>query len=221
MIRLRNAVLAVSTVLFVAGCSTDDDRTTGQAPGEAGSASGQTSPSTTESPPPPPLVPLPPLVSGPSGDGAGPTPAPGTASEQPARPPASLPQRVSESGPATVPRAPGPTTPARPAPSASVGPQQSSIRLSAGVALPQTLPTGTAMSFSVDYQFTQGAPNPSWRYVWVVEPSNGPPAKIGVRLQERGTLQAFVLQLRPEHGPFESHIEDGQGSQLSRSIQLQ
>jgi hypothetical protein len=89
------------------------------------------------------------------------------------------------------------------------------------VALAQSLPTGTAMGFSVDYQFAQGEPNPSSRYLWVVEPSNGPPAKIGVRLQEHGTLQTFVLQLRPEHGPFKSHIEDGQGSRLSRSIPLQ
>jgi hypothetical protein len=88
------------------------------------------------------------------------------------------------------------------------------------VALAQTLPTGTAMGFSVDYEFTEAGPNPSSPYLWVVEPSRGQPVKMGVSLRERGTLQTFVLQLRPEHGPFKSHIEDGHGNRLSQSIPL-
>jgi len=215
MIRLRNAVLAVSIVLFAVGCSPDDRNATGHGHGGAGSASDRTVLPTTESPPLPPPPPPPPPASGAGGERAGPIPVPETASKQPASPPVPRPQPAS--APATVLQAPGPTTPAR---SARVGRQPSSIRLSGGVALAQTLPTGTAMGFSVDYQFAQGGPNSSSRYLWVVEPSKGPPAKMDVRLQERGTLQTFVLQLRPEHGPFKSHIEDGNGSRLSRSIPL-
>jgi hypothetical protein len=37
---------------------------------------------------------------------------------------------------------------------------QPAIQLSAGVALPQTGPDGTLMSFSVDYAFLQGEPVP-------------------------------------------------------------
>ena len=77
------------------------------------------------------------------------------------------------------------------------------------------------MGFSAEYQFTQGGPNPSSSYFWVIEPSNGPTAKLKVRLQDRGTLPlVFVPQFRPENGPFQSHIEDGEGNQLSPSIPL-
>jgi len=94
------------------------------------------------------------------------------------------------------------------------------IRLSAGVALPQSLPTGTTMGFSIDYQFTQGRPSPSSPYAWVIEPSRGQPVKQPVQLRERGTLQGFVPGLRPEHGPFKTHIEDAQGNRLSASAPL-
>ena len=95
-----------------------------------------------------------------------------------------------------------------------------SIRLSAGVALPQSLPTGTAMGISVDYAFAAGQPLPSLSYVWVIEPAKADPVKQPVQLSQSGTLQAFFTQLRPEHGPFHAHIEGSDGTRLSRSISL-
>jgi len=76
------------------------------------------------------------------------------------------------------------------------------------------------MGFSVDYQFTQGEPSPTSPYFWVIEASKGQPVRQEVRLSQRGTLQGFALQFRPENGPFQSHIEDADGNRLSRSIPL-
>ena len=96
-----------------------------------------------------------------------------------------------------------------------------SIDLSAGVALPQSLPTGTAMGMSVDYRFTAGEPQPSRQYVWVIEPAMGDPVRQPVRLSTRGTLQAFFPQLHPRNGPFQAHIESPDGSRLSNSVSLE
>ncbi len=95
-----------------------------------------------------------------------------------------------------------------------------SIELSAGTALAQTLPTGTAMGFSVDYRFTNGQPDPTAAYLWVIQPADGQPLAKPVRLQSRGTLQDFAPQLRPENGPFHTHIEDQRGARLSESHRL-
>ena len=126
-----------------------------------------------------------------------------------------------ESQPATgnPPEASPPPASPRP-PRAPQRPAGPSIRLSAGVALPQSLPTGTAMGMSVDYAFTAGQPQPSLSYVWVIEPAKADPVRQPVELSQRGTLQAFFTQLRPEHGPFNAHIEGSDGSRLSRSVSL-
>ena len=128
---------------------------------------------------------------------------------------------VEERQPATS-KPPEPSRlPASPPPaSAPQRPAGPSIRLSAGVALPQSLPTGTAMGISVDYVFTAGQPLSSQRYVWVIEPAKADPVKQPVQLCQSGTLQAFFTQLRPEHGPFQAHIESSDGSRLSTSISL-
>ena len=110
--------------------------------------------------------------------------------------------------------------PSDPSPPISPGPQQPSIDLSAGVALPQSLPVGTVMSFSVDYEFTRGQPNPSSPYAWVIIPAKGRPVRQPVPLKPRGTLQGFVQGLRPEHGPFQTHIEDVSGNRLSQTVPL-
>ena len=115
--------------------------------------------------------------------------------------------------PVSPPASPPPTrTPQRP-----TGP---SIRLSAGVALPQSLPTGTAMGMNVDYTFTAGQPLPSRPYVWVIESAKAGHVKQPVPLSQSGTLQAFFTQLRPQHGPFNTHIESSDGSRLSKSVPL-
>ena len=93
------------------------------------------------------------------------------------------------------------------------------IRLATGVALAQTGPDGTLMSFSVDYQFTAGEPNAAG-YVWVIERAQGAPARQPVRLARQGTLPALIPGWRPEEGPFRSHIEDPSGNRLSASIEM-
>ncbi|MCS7236756.1 MAG: hypothetical protein NZ899_00620 [Thermoguttaceae bacterium] len=94
------------------------------------------------------------------------------------------------------------------------------IQLSAGVALPQLLPTGTAMGFSVDYRWVQGEPEPNAPYFWVIESAGAPPVRQPVRLDRQGTLQGFVLDLRPEHGPFQTYLTDRVGRRLSPTIPL-
>ncbi|GEM_PF-1295106 len=94
------------------------------------------------------------------------------------------------------------------------------IQLSTGVALAQTLPTGTAMGFSVDYRWVGGQPAPGATYFWVIRAASGPTVRQPVQLQSQGTLQGFALDLRPEHGPFECHLEDYRGQALSPSIPL-
>ncbi|MGQ9575610.1 MAG: hypothetical protein ACUVUC_09855 [Thermoguttaceae bacterium] len=89
------------------------------------------------------------------------------------------------------------------------------IDLSAGVALPQATIDGTKMGFSVDYQFVQGEPHPSVPYVWVIQRAEGQPARLPVRLQAKGTLMAPVVPWRPEHGPFQTFIEDSSGRRVS------
>jgi hypothetical protein len=82
------------------------------------------------------------------------------------------------------------------------------VKLSAGVALPQSLPQGTVMTFSVDYQFVQGAPDSAGQYLWVIEPAQGKPVEVAVQLEPEGTLQWFAEALRPENGPFQSHLAE-------------
>ena len=106
-------------------------------------------------------------------------------------------------------------------PSASTDPWgPNTIRLSAGVALAQTLPTGTAMGFSVDYQFTANQPTGPIPLLWVIQDGKGHSVKQPVQMASRGTLQGFVTQFRPEHGPFNCHIEDKSSNRLSKSIAL-
>ena len=144
-------------------------------------------------PPPPPLLPHPSSTSGVPGSAST-----GQAIAQPQPPPSAMPV-VSE--PQTL----------------SAG--QQSIRLSAGVALPQTGPEGTLMSFSVDYEFTQGKPSSSG-YVWVIERTHGVPARQSVQLAKQGNLPILIQGWRPEDGPFQTYMEDRSGNRLSALIEL-
>lgn len=99
------------------------------------------------------------------------------------------------------------------------------IRLSAGVALPQTGPEGTLMSFSVDYQFTRGTPEPSSTYLWIIERQDGPPVELPVRpIEFRGTMQALAGSWRPEQGPFRARFDEvtaaGSRRPVSASVDL-
>jgi hypothetical protein len=147
-----------------------------------------------------------------------PRPGPGTlppgTSAAAASPPASAPPNP----PVSSPPAAAPQPSASNLPSVAAQPQ---VRLSAGVALPQTLPDGTAMGFHVDYQFVQGQPpsNSQNRYFWVIRRAQGQPARLGVQLQQKGELDTFI-PWRPEEGPFQSHIEDQSGRKISDSIDM-
>jgi hypothetical protein len=99
------------------------------------------------------------------------------------------------------------------------------VRLTAGVALPQSLPTGTAIGFSVDYEFAADGPQPSYRYLWVIRAAQAELAwETPVRLNAQGTLQAFVQQWRPEQGPFEASLvevrPDGARRRISAPVPL-
>lgn len=201
--------LLLAAVLVVGGCSGGVEDLVARPAAEKGDDAASNPP-----PSPPPLPPPPPPARGPVGDEPD---AAKSENERPVESPAVPPV-------ASVPEAPpaqAPVPPAAKPQAAPPSPGAPSIRLSAGVALPQTLPTGTAMGFSVDYEFTQGRPNPSSPYFLVIEAAKGQPLPIKVpRMTSKGTLSGFVRGWRPEHGPFEGHIEDAGGNRLSRSIPL-
>jgi hypothetical protein len=97
-----------------------------------------------------------------------------------------------------------------------------SIHLSAGVAVPQSLPTGTQMGMSVDY-VCRGSLHRSSRYLWVITAA-GQEIFTEVKLQEKGNLAAFVM-LRPEDRPFSSRIDevrpDGKRVRISNVAPMQ
>lgn len=192
-------LILMTAVLFASGCSSDVEDLVSRPVAERPDAP----PSRQPSPPPPPP---PPPAQGPAGDQSD---ARSGEYQGPVQPPAVRPTIPPAANPPAAPPSAGPTA------------AQPWIRLSAGVALAQTLPTGTAMGFSVDYEFTQGRPNPSSRYVWVIEPAKGQPVKFAGPLANKGTLQVFVPHWRPENGPFRTHIEDTEGNRLSPSIPLE
>jgi hypothetical protein len=90
-----------------------------------------------------------------------------------------------------------------PAPDTRVG----RIRLSAGVALPQSLPQGTTVMCSMDYEWVEGSPQQGCEYSWVVELGNGKPvagpAKVNRR---RGTIEIILNGIKPDQGPFKGAI---------------
>jgi len=159
-----------------------------------------------------------PPAAGPDGEAAelGPTEGPGAEQASAPSVPPSQTDAVGQTPvePVAPKPRPAPSTPSRPAPS-----QRPAIKLSAGVAVPQSLPTGTAMGFSVDYQFIAGRPASS-PYAWVIQPGKGQVAKQPVQLQPQGNLRMFIPQFRPENGPFRTHIEDARGNRLSPSMLL-
>jgi hypothetical protein len=111
----------------------------------------------------------------------------------------------------------------RPTPNPSANrPLRFIAKLSAGTALPQTLPTGTAMGMSVDYVLQGELPASAAATVWVIESAQGEQA-IPVQLNAKGNLMTFV-NMRPEHGPFRSYLavvySDGRKVPISRKIDM-
>lgn len=94
------------------------------------------------------------------------------------------------------------------------------IKLSAGVALPQTGPEGHLMSFSVDYEFMQETPVAK-QYFWVIERTQGDSAKVPAPLtKKQGNLMTLIPKWRPTEGPFQTHLEDENGNPISETVEL-
>ncbi len=99
------------------------------------------------------------------------------------------------------------------------------VMLRRGVALPQTLPTGTQVSFSVEYEFVQGAPSSSYAYIWVIESGRGKPIAVPCRpTQRQGTLTLLASGLRPEAKPFRCYLMEtragGERRRISKTTPL-
>ncbi len=217
MIHPAFAAMLLSAGLLAVGCSGDYELVE-QSPAQPDDSASESS-TAPAAEPPPANPPSPAPVEGTSRDDV-PEAGPSQPAERAAAPQTVVTAAADPAKPATSPPAPAPSASESRTPARKRRVAAAAIHLSTGVALAQTLPTGTAMGFSVDYRFIFGQPSPSSPYAWVIVPTKGQPVKQPVRLEREGTLQGFVLQLRPEHGPFETHIEDAQGNQISRTLPL-
>jgi len=85
---------------------------------------------------------------------------------------------------------------------------KASIRLSTGIALPQTLPDGTQVGVSVDYKVT-GQLDTSAKYVWVIESRQGEIAMEVKLSPQGGNLAGFLpISIRPGDSPFRAWIDE-------------
>jgi len=100
---------------------------------------------------------------------------------------------------------PQPAAPANPSNSPAPTPERF-IHLSAGIAVPQSLPVGTVMAISVDYE-RYAELKTSSRYALVVKSTGGEIVN-EVQLQPSGNLSVFIQQFKPEHRPFTARIEE-------------
>jgi hypothetical protein len=111
-----------------------------------------------------------------------------------------------------------PSAPARPPRTTNL------VHLSAGTSLPQSLPTGTTMHFSVDYSLRQQPAQSSAQFFWIIERTIGPPITIPVTLKTKGTLIKLTAGWRPEHAPFRCYIairnSSGEMTPVSTTVPL-
>jgi len=82
--------------------------------------------------------------------------------------------------------------------------------------VPQSLPTGTVMAISVDYE-RYAELKTSSRYALVVKSTAGE-IDNEVQLQPSGNLSFFIQQLKPEHRPFTAGIEEVTPGSKRRTI---
>ncbi|MBN2021190.1 MAG: hypothetical protein JW809_00205 [Pirellulales bacterium] len=190
--------VAFGGILFglavVAGC---DDGPPGTSPAPRTPASASPAP-VQELPGTPPAAPVP---QPPGAAPAAPSAVEGNAWSAPPEhmPPAVVP-------PDGAPPAAPPAVQPYPSTQPMVEPPAMPIRLSTGVALPQTGMEGIMMGFSVEYECGSGHPNATSRYGWVIQRARGEPAVTEVQLQARGTLQMFAPGWRPDEGPFQAQL---------------
>jgi hypothetical protein len=122
--------------------------------------------------------------------------------------------------PAAAPYALSPAPRAAPTPSPGAAPAAggSNLRVDLfGVALAQTLPDGSAMGFSLEYEVA-GSLQPSAVYAWVIEPPRGDAWRQQVALQASGNLITFVKEWPPTAGTYTTYIEEIDPSTGSRRI---
>ena len=116
------------------------------------------------------------------------------------------------------------SAPAQASAPARTSPRTDLVHLSAGTSLPQSLPTGTTMHFSVDYSLRGRPANSSLQYFWIIERAMGPSLSIPVQLKDKGTLTKLTSGWRPEQAPFRCYIagrnSSGQMTQVSRTVPL-
>jgi hypothetical protein len=93
-----------------------------------------------------------------------------------------------------------------------------------GVAMAQTLPEGSAMGFSLEYQIISGGPQPSADYEWVIEPPDGRPWTTRISLQNGGNLNTFVTEWPPNPGTYTTYIRQllpgGEPTVVSEKLKL-
>jgi len=75
-----------------------------------------------------------------------------------------------------------------------------------GIAVPQSLPVGTVMAISVDYE-RYAELKTSSRYALVVKSTAGEIVN-EIKLEPSGNLSVFIQQFKPEHRPFTARIEE-------------
>jgi hypothetical protein len=180
--RIFTLVLLVTAVLVLTGCDP---------PPSAQSAQGVIAGVVPKPPAPPPPPP-------PPGEKAA-TPA---ASLSPANPAAPTDQVTN---PVAARRVETPAVDPTPSNSAA----KPFIKLSVGIALPQTLPDGTQVGVSVDYKLLKPNLNSAAKYFWVIESVKGEIAMEVHIKPEGGNLAAFLpLEIRPGDGPFSARIDE-------------
>jgi hypothetical protein len=93
-----------------------------------------------------------------------------------------------------------------------------------GVALPQSLPSGSAMTFGLQYHVASGALDPANNYEWVIEPPHGIAWKQQVTLERQGELNALISEWPPETGDYTTYIQQigptGSATIISKKLKL-
>jgi hypothetical protein len=108
---------------------------------------------------------------------------------------------------ANPPAAPPQTQASAAAPTSAQTAAAPRIQLSTAIALAQTLPDGTSVLCSIDYQWVSSGVQTGVQYIWVIELGNGQrmsgPANVSKR---SGTVQAILRGVKPDQGPFKGAI---------------
>ena len=100
--------------------------------------------------------------------------------------------------------APSPSSPSSPSNSSGIA-RVPEVRMLRPVAVPQSLPTGTAMGFRVDYQFLTDF-YPQAQYGLIIQPPKGNAVGLPVKLQQQGNVSHFVTEWGPMSGVYKLQL---------------